>query len=80
MIPNKISTVVAGVTAKPGIALLAGGAKWPGAGALPHATIHMHQPLGGAEGQATDIEIMAKEICGLRMPLIISLRRYRSAN
>ena len=30
--------------------------------ALPHATIHMHQPLGGAQGQATDIEIAAKQI------------------
>ncbi|HUM68871.1 MAG TPA: ATP-dependent Clp protease proteolytic subunit, partial [Chloroflexota bacterium] len=34
--------------------------------ALPHATIHMHQPLGGAQGQATDIEIQANEILRLR--------------
>jgi ATP-dependent Clp protease protease subunit len=34
--------------------------------ALPHATIHMHQPLGGAQGQASDIEIQAKEILRLR--------------
>jgi ATP-dependent Clp protease protease subunit len=30
--------------------------------ALPHTTIHMHQPLGGAQGQATDIAIAAKQI------------------
>jgi ATP-dependent Clp protease protease subunit len=34
--------------------------------ALPHATIHMHQPLGGASGQASDIEIQAKEILRLK--------------
>ena len=33
--------------------------------ALPNATVHMHQPMGGAQGQATDIEIAAREI--LRM-------------
>jgi len=64
MIPNKISTVAVGVTASFGTVLLAGGAKGQRY-ALPHATIHMHQPLGGAEGQATDIEIMAKEILRL---------------
>jgi ATP-dependent Clp protease protease subunit len=37
--------------------------------ALPHATIHMHQPLGGAEGQASDIEIQAKEILRLKARL-----------
>ena len=65
MIPNKISTVAVGVTASFGTVLLAGGAKGQRY-ALPHATIHMHQPLGGAEGQATDIEIMAKEILRLK--------------
>ncbi len=37
--------------------------------ALPHATIHMHQPLGGAQGQASDIEIQAKEILRLKARL-----------
>jgi len=37
--------------------------------ALPHATIHMHQPLGGAEGQASDIEIQAREILRLKQHL-----------
>ncbi|NLW72105.1 MAG: ATP-dependent Clp protease proteolytic subunit [Chloroflexi bacterium] len=68
MIPNKISTVAVGVTASFGTVLLAGGAKGQRY-ALPHATIHLHQPLGGAEGQATDIEIMAKEILRLKRDL-----------
>ena len=37
--------------------------------ALPNATIHMHQPLGGAQGQATDIEIAAKQILRLKAKL-----------
>jgi ATP-dependent Clp protease protease subunit len=68
MIPNKISTVAVGVTASFGTVLLAGGEKGQRY-ALPHATIHLHQPLGGAEGQATDIEIMAKEIMRLKKDL-----------
>lgn len=65
MIPNKISTVAVGVTASFGTVLLAGGTKGQRY-ALPHATIHLHQPLGGAEGQATDIQIMAHEIMRLK--------------
>jgi len=34
--------------------------------ALPHATIHLHQPLGGVQGQAADIEIAAREILRMR--------------
>jgi ATP-dependent Clp protease protease subunit len=37
---------------------------------LPHATVHMHQPLGGAEGQASDIEIQAREIIRLKSRLM----------
>jgi ATP-dependent Clp protease protease subunit len=44
--------------------------------ALPHATIHLHQPLGGAQGQATDIEIQAKEILRLREKLNNILVRH----
>jgi ATP-dependent Clp protease, protease subunit len=65
MIPNKISTVAVGVTASFGTVLLAAGTKGQRY-ALPHATIHMHQPLGGAQGQASDIEIQAKEIIRLK--------------
>jgi len=56
-----IQTVAVGVTASFGTVLLAAGT--PGQRfALPNATIHIHQPLGGTQGQATDIEIQAKEI------------------
>ncbi|MDF1519957.1 MAG: ATP-dependent Clp protease proteolytic subunit [Brevefilum sp.] len=65
MIPNKISTVAVGVAASFGTVLLAAGTKGQRY-ALPHATIHMHQPLGGAQGQASDIEIQAKEILRLK--------------
>lgn len=68
MIPNKISTVAVGVTASFGTVLLAAGEKGQRY-ALPHATIHMHQPLGGAEGQASDIEIQAREILRLKARL-----------
>jgi len=68
MIPNKISTVAVGVTASFGTVLLSSGTRGQRY-ALPHATIHMHQPLGGAQGQATDIEIQAKEILRLKQRL-----------
>src|SRR4030065_2697442 len=61
MISNPISTVAVGVTASFGTVLLTSGTKGRRY-ALPHATIHMHQPLGGAQGQATDLEIAAKQI------------------
>jgi ATP-dependent Clp protease protease subunit len=60
-----VSTVAVGVTASFGTVLLAAGTNGQRY-ALPHATMHMHQPHGGAQGQATDIEIQAKEILRLR--------------
>ena len=68
MISNPISTVAVGVTASFGTVILAAGTKGQRY-ALPHATIHLHQPLGGAQGQVTDIEIQAKEFLRLRMKL-----------
>jgi ATP-dependent Clp protease protease subunit len=65
---SPISTVAVGVTASFGTVLLTAGTKGMRY-ALPHATIHLHQPLGGAQGQATDIEIQAKEILRLREKL-----------
>lgn len=61
IISNPISTVAVGVTASFGTVLLTAGTKGRRY-ALPHATLHIHQPLGGAQGQATDIEIQAKQI------------------
>lgn len=65
---SPISTVAVGVTASFGTVLLAAGTKGKRY-ALPHATIHLHQPLSSAQGQATDIEIQAKEILRLRAEL-----------
>jgi ATP-dependent Clp protease protease subunit len=60
-----IYTYALGVTASFGTILLAAGTKGHRF-ALPHSTIHVHQPIGGAQGQATDVEIQAKEILRLR--------------
>lgn len=65
MIPNPVSTVAVGITASFGTVLLTAGTKGRRY-ALPNATIHMHQPLGGAQGQATDIAIQAKQILRLK--------------
>jgi ATP-dependent Clp protease protease subunit len=77
MIPAPVHTYAVGMTASMGTVLLAAGE--PGNRfALPHATIHMHQPLGGAQGQATDIEIHAKEILRLRERLNDILIKHTS--
>jgi ATP-dependent Clp protease protease subunit len=68
MVPNPISTVAVGMTASFGTVLLTAGTKGQRY-ALPNATIHLHQPLGGAQGQVTDIEIQAKEFLRLRQNL-----------
>ena len=70
-----ISTVAVGVTASFGTVLLTAGTKGMRY-ALPHATIHLHQPLGGVQGQATDIEIQAKEILRLREKLNTILSKH----
>jgi ATP-dependent Clp protease protease subunit len=56
-----VSTTAVGMTASFGTVILTGGSKGMRY-ALPNATIHMHQPLGGAQGQASDIVIRATEI------------------
>lgn len=63
-----VSTVAVGFTASFGTILLTAGTKGMRY-ALPNATIHLHQPLGGAQGQATDIAIQAQEILRLRTDL-----------
>lgn len=63
-----VSTVAVGFTASFGTILLTAGTKGMRY-ALPNATIHMHQPLGGAQGQASDIAIQAQEILRLRTTL-----------
>jgi ATP-dependent Clp protease protease subunit len=64
----EISTICVGQAASMGALLLAGGADGKRF-ALPNSRILIHQPLGGAQGQATDIDIQAKEILRLREEL-----------
>ena len=65
LIKAPVSTFAIGVTASFGTVLLTAGTKGKRY-AMPNATIHMHQPLGGAQGQASDIVIQANEIIRLR--------------
>ena len=60
-----VSTICVGMAASMATVLLAGGATGKRY-ALPNATVHMHQPVGGAQGQASDIEIAAREILRLQ--------------
>ena len=61
----EISTICLGMTASMATVLLSGGAKGKRY-CLPNSTIHMHQAMGGAQGQASDIEIAAREILRLQ--------------
>jgi|TARA_B100000959_G_scaffold286988_1_gene368496 ATP-dependent Clp protease protease subunit len=65
MLRADVSTICVGAAASMGTILLAAGQKGKRY-ALPNSTIHMHQPLGGASGQASDIEIHAREILRLQ--------------
>ncbi len=60
-----VSTVCIGQAASMGAVILAGGAEGK-RHALPHSRVMIHQPLGGSQGQAADIEIHTKEILGTR--------------
>jgi ATP-dependent Clp protease protease subunit len=70
-----VSTVAVGFTASFGTILLTAGTKGMRY-ALPNATIHMHQPLGGAQGQASDIAIQAQEILRLRSTIYEVLAQH----
>jgi len=70
-----VSTVCVGQAASMGAVILAGGAKGKRF-ALPHARMMVHQPMGGFQGQATDIEIHAKEILRVRERLNTLLSRH----
>jgi len=65
LIRSDVSTICVGLAASMGTVLLCAGAKGKRF-ALPNATIHMHQAFGGAQGQAADIEIAAREIMRLQ--------------
>ena len=65
LINCEVSTICLGMAASMATVLLSGGAKGKRY-CLPNSTVHMHQALGGAQGQATDIEIAAREILRLQ--------------
>ena len=64
LINSEVSTICLGMAASMATVLLSGGAKGKRY-CLPNSTVHMHQPLGGAQGQASDVEIAAREILRL---------------
>ena len=71
----EVSTVCVGMAMSMGAVLLAAGQKGKRF-ALPNSTVLIHQPLGGAEGQAADIEITAREILRLRRSIYDILARH----
>jgi ATP-dependent Clp protease protease subunit len=75
LVQAPISTIAVGMAASMGTILLAAGTKGKRF-ALPNATIHLHQPLGGVQGQAVDIEIEAREILRVRDLLNEILKRH----
>ena len=70
-----VTTICMGQTASMAALLLAAGAKGKRF-ALPHSRILIHQPLGGAQGQATDIDIHAREILKIRDKLNVILSEH----
>ena len=70
-----VSTMCVGQAASMGALLLAGGAKGKRV-CLPHSRIMIHQPLGGFQGQATDIDIHAREILLIREKLNMILAKH----
>jgi ATP-dependent Clp protease protease subunit len=74
-IKPQVSTMCIGMAASMGAVLLAGGAEGKRF-ALPHGRVMIHQPRGGYQGQATDIEIHAREILKIREQLNTILSRH----
>jgi ATP-dependent Clp protease protease subunit len=74
-----VSTICMGLAASAAAILLASGAKGKRS-ALPHSRIMIHQPFGGVQGQAADIEIHAREILSLREQLNVILAKHTGQN
>ncbi len=68
LVAPRVSTICTGMAASMGAVLLTAGAKGSRA-ALPHSRVMIHQPLGGVQGQASDIEITAREILKYKQEL-----------
>jgi ATP-dependent Clp protease protease subunit len=75
LISCDVGTICTGLAASMGAVLLTAGATGKRA-ALPHSRIMIHQPLGGAQGQASDIEITAREILRTKRELYEILSRH----
>lgn len=70
-----VATICTGMAASMGAVLLCAGAEGKRS-ALPHARVMIHQPMGGAQGQASDIEITAREIQKLKKELYEIIARH----
>ncbi len=75
LIAPSVSTICTGMAASMAAVLLAAGEKGKRT-ALPHSRVMIHQPLGGAHGQASDIEITARQILQLKQELYEILARH----
>ena len=75
LIRPQVSTICVGMTASMATVLLCAGAKGKRF-VLPNSTVHMHQAMGGAQGQASDIEIQAREILRLQVKIRTILSKH----
>jgi ATP-dependent Clp protease protease subunit len=75
LISSDVATICTGMAASMGAVLLAAGEKGKRS-ALPHSRVMIHQPLGGAQGQASDIEITAKQIMATKKELYEILSQH----
>ena len=74
-----VATICTGLAASMGALLLTGGAKGKRS-ALPHARIMIHQPWGGAQGKASDMEITIKQLIELKKDLYHILSKHTGKN
>lgn len=74
-ISSDVNTICTGVAASMAAVLLVAGAKGKRS-ALPHSRVMIHQPLGGMQGQASDIEIAAKEILKVKKELYMTIAEH----
>ena len=79
LVSSEVATICTGMAASMAAILLTAGANGKRS-ALPHSRVMIHQPMGGAEGQASDIEITARQIVTLKKELyeIIALHSGKS--
>jgi ATP-dependent Clp protease protease subunit len=79
LIQPEVSTICVGMAASMATVILCAGAKGKRY-ALPNATVHLHQAVGGAQGQAADIEIAAREIMRLQEKIRTILVKHTGQN